>query len=136
MSTTATVINLGYATVIGAFGIALIRISTRRRPSEAERAAAASKRVGLRVWDLATEKWVDLPYGVKPAPGQVTSREITNGDPLELLYRSPAYDRAAAAIDEGLSRLFEELGPPPTVEEGLAELRAAIRDEQQKGDPA
>lgn len=33
-----------------------------------------------------------------------------------------------------LAGLFEELGPPPTTAEGLAQLRQAVRDEQQKGD--
>lgn len=35
-------------------------------------------------------------------------------DELELLYSLPAYGEAAAAVEEGLTRLFEELGPPPS----------------------
>lgn len=109
----------------------------KRRPSERARIIAAARaRTGLTVWDTTTHRWVHLPPGVQPGPGQMTNRDIEEADQLELLWLSPAYDEAAAAVDEGLSRLFEELGPPPTAEEGLAELRQAIRDEQQKGDPA
>jgi len=32
-----------------------------------------------------------------------------------------------------ISHLFEGLGPPPSRAAGLAQLRAAVRDEQQKG---
>lgn len=38
-------------------------------------------------------------------------------DALELLWDMPAYDRAAAAISEGLANLFEQLGPPPANED-------------------
>lgn len=64
------------------------------------------------VWDAAAEKWVDIPPGAVPGPGQMTVREITEADPLELLYRAPAYD---AALDAGCDRLWD-----------------AVRDEQTK----
>jgi hypothetical protein len=39
---------------------------------------------------------------------------------MELSYRAPAYgEKEAAALDAGLTQLFEELGPP-----------SAVRDEQ------
>lgn len=56
---------------------------------------------------------------------------LADQDACELLWSMPAYDRAA--IDEGLSNLFEQLGPPPacdpTLEAGLGRLRDAARDE-------
>lgn len=62
-----------------------------------------------------------------------TAREV---DELELLYSLPDYDRASAAIDEGLSHLFEQLGPPPACDPawaaGMERLWNAIRDEQHK----
>ena len=130
MNAAATVINLAYVTVLLLAGVALVRLC--RRPSEAERVDAARKRVGLRVWDMAAEEWVALPPGVGPGPGQLTAREVTDADPLELLYLAPAYDRSSAAIDEGLSNLFEALGPPPAYDPawaaGLERLWDAVRD--------
>lgn len=86
------------------------RLHRSRRPSEAQRVAAARRRVGLTVWDFAAEKWIDLPPGVKPGPRQMTARDVDAADPLELLWLSNAYDP------------------------GIDRLRQAIRDEQQKGD--
>jgi hypothetical protein len=77
--------------------------STRQRLVREARACT-------RVWDAAAERWVDLPPGSVPGPGQMTAREITDADPLELLWLAPAYD---AALDAGCDR-----------------LRQAIRDEQ------
>lgn len=63
------------------------------------------------------------------------AREV---DDLELLFSLPDYDRAAASVDDGLTDLFEQLGPPPAYdpawEPGLERLWDAIRDEQQKGE--
>ncbi|MEU8756266.1 hypothetical protein AB0C88_37840 [Streptomyces chartreusis] len=59
-----------------------------------------------------------------------SAREI---DELELLYSLPAYDEAATAINDGLTQLFEELGPPPSpdpMEAGRDRLRDAIRNDQ------
>lgn len=62
------------------------------------------------------------------------AREV---DDLELLYSLPDYDRAAAVIDEGLSGLFEELGPPPAHdpawEAGKERLWDAVLDQQDEG---
>ena len=52
-------------------------------------------------------------------------------DALEIQFAQPAYDRAAAAVDEGLAQLFEQLGPPPhdpALDEGCERLWDAIRD--------
>jgi len=63
------------------------------------------------------------------------AREV---DDLELIYALPAYDRAAIAVDEGLTRLFEELGPPPgpdPMDDGCERLRDAIRDHREGEQP-
>lgn len=112
-----TVIDLAYAALFFVVGCVLFRPRHKRRtrrPSETL-LAAAGRPVG-RVWDFSTEKWVDLPSGTKPGPGQMTSRQIEKTDPLELLYLAPAYDAELAA--------------------GCDRLRAAIRDEQEKGEQA
>lgn len=52
-------------------------------------------------------------------------------DALEIQFAQPAYDRAAAAVDQGLTQLFEQMGPPshdPAPDEGCERLRDAIRD--------
>ncbi|WP_405960759.1 hypothetical protein OG235_27730 [Streptomyces sp. NBC_00024] len=86
--------------------VVFYRLHHTRRPSEAQRVAAARRRVGLTVWDFAAEKWIELAPGVKPGDRQMTARDIDEADPLELLYLSNAYDP------------------------GIARLRQAIRDEQ------
>lgn len=129
-----TVINLSYAGAAFAAGIGLLWLSCPRRPSEAERTTAARVRVGFTVWDFDAEEWVELPPGVEPGPAQMTARDIAKADELELLYLSRAYDRASAAIDEGLTRLFEQLGPPPACDPawdaGMERLWDAVRDQQ------
>lgn len=99
-----TVINIGYAAVIGGLGVALIRISCRPRPTAAQRVAAARVRVGFTVWDFDAEEWVELSPGVEPGPGQMTARDIAKADELELLYLSRAYD---PAWDAGRERLWD-----------------------------
>jgi len=63
------------------------------------------------------------------------AREV---DDLELLYSLPDYDRATAAVDDGLTQIFEQLGPPPAydpeLDAGCERLWDAIRDDQTKGD--
>jgi hypothetical protein len=51
--------------------------------------------------------------GTGPGADERPGSDAVVQDELELLWDLPAYDPAAAAIDEGLTRLFEELGPPP-----------------------
>lgn len=82
-----------------------------------------------RVWDFEEEEWVDPP--AEPGPKQMTPQQIADADDLELLYLSRAYDRAAAALDEGMERIFGQLGPPPAdpaLEAGLERLYDAVRD--------
>ncbi|WP_319052636.1 hypothetical protein [Streptomyces europaeiscabiei] len=93
----------------GVLAAVLFSRHARRRPSEAQRAAVARRRVGLTVWDFAAEEWIELAPGVQPGGGQMTARDIDAADPLELLYLSNAYDP------------------------GIDRLRQAIRDEQQNG---
>lgn len=93
-------IFLGCWLGLGILAAAAFSRYKRRRPSEA----------CVAVWDFAAEKWIDLPPGVKPGPGQMTARDVAEADPLELLYLSNAYDP------------------------GIDRLRQAIRDEQQNGD--
>ncbi|MGW3144887.1 hypothetical protein ACWDG1_09435 [Streptomyces sp. NPDC001177] len=105
----STVINIAYAVVILAFGIALMRISvTLRRPSEEERAAEAAARAGLDEHDVGP-------------------------DALRLL---GDLDDHLDQYFARLSHLFEELGPPPACDPawdaGLERLWDAVRDEQQK----
>ena len=87
-----------------------------------------------------------MTESVAPVPTR-TIRDTEPGidlglqDECELLYAQRAYDHATATVHEGLSRLFEQLGPPPSDEAaydeaGFDRLRAAIRDEQQKGETA
>jgi hypothetical protein len=84
------------------------------------RASRAEELGELTVWDFAAERWVHLPPGGKPGPGQMTRRQIERTPGMELSYRAPAYgEKEAAALDAGLTQLFEELGPP-----------SAVRDEQ------
>jgi hypothetical protein len=117
----------------------------RRKPSERARIiAAAHARTGLTVWDTTTHRWVHLPPGVQPGPGQMTNRDIEEADQLELLWLSPAYDagrerlkkrinsepHVAAAFD----RIADDGELAPDLADFANRLRKEIRDEQQKGD--
>lgn len=104
-----TLINIAIAVVLVASGITLIRLDFQPRPSLKERIAAARARVG------------------RGAP----ERQYDGPDSLRLMQDLDTH------LDEyfaELSHLFEELGPPPTSAEGLAQLKRAIRDEHTKGD--
>ncbi len=99
---------VAYGATIALGTVAWARIARNlRRPSEAERVAAADMRVGFLVWDFTTEQWMRLTPGTQPGPGQMTARQIEEADPLELLYLARAYDpypdtgeaRLQAAID-------------------------------------
>lgn len=76
---------------------------------------------GLDVWDDHANRWITLPPGVKPGPGQYTDREVVSLDQLELAWDAPAYGETTVdpAWDAGCERLWD-----------------AIRDERQKGDQA
>lgn len=126
---TDTAIQLTYVVGGLAAGITLLWVFTRRRTAEP-----------VTVWDFEAEEWIELPPGVQPGSRQMTAWDLAEADELELLYLARAYDRAAAAIDEGMTQLFEELGPPPAFdpawEAGRERLWDAVRDNQNqhKGD--
>ena len=49
-----------------------------------------------RVWDEAEGRWVRLPYGAKPGPGQLTEAEVDSLDRFQLalddLVTGPQWD--------------------------------------------
>lgn len=49
---------------------------------------------GLTVWDDRANRWLTLPPGVKPGPGQYTDREVASLDELTVAWDAPAYDPA------------------------------------------
>lgn len=110
MNATAMVVGIAAVLTVPGFGFVAVRAyaTRRRRPPLAERVAAADRRVGLSVWDSPAQKWVHLPPGTEPGPGQLTSRALEEAGQLELLYAAPAYgedpdtgcDRLRAAIDD------------------------------------
>lgn len=91
---------------LGVLAIGLCRVSGR---------ASRDEELGeLTVWDFTAERWVHLPPGAEPGPGQMTRRQIERTPGMELSYRAPGYgEKELAALDAGLTQLFEELGPPP-----------------------
>jgi hypothetical protein len=68
------------------------------------------------VWDTELGRWVRLPYGTKPAPGQLTESEVAARDRCQLLISELDADPLNPKWDAGCERLWD-----------------AIRDEQ-KGD--
>lgn len=99
-----TAINVTYAAVILLAGIALVRLSTRRRPSASARVAAACASVA------------------RPA------EDYVGPDSLRLLQDLDAH------LDQHftqLAGLYERVGPPTfDLDAGCDRLRQAIRDEQ------
>jgi hypothetical protein len=71
-----------------------------------------------RVWDTELGRWVRLPYGTKPGPGQLTEAEVDARDRCQLLISELDADPFDPRWDAGCERLWD-----------------AIRDEQ-KGDQA
>lgn len=77
---------------------------------------------------------------VPAAPDNEEGTRLDWADECALIYSMPDYERDAAAVEDGLSRLFEQLGPPPAYdpawEPGLERLWDAVRDEHdhQRGD--
>lgn len=71
-----------------------------------------------RVWDTELGRWVRLPYGTKPGPGQLTEAEVDARDRCQLLISELDADPLNPKWDAGCERLWD-----------------AIRDEQNhKGD--
>lgn len=103
-----------------------IRAAARREESRKERF------IREHCWPSA------LP--VPCAPDNEAGVNLGDHDECELILSLPEFGLAAAAIDEGLDRLFERLGPPPADDPvwdaGCERLWDAIRDERQKGDQA
>lgn len=64
---------------------------------------------GLDVWDDHTQRWITLPPGVQPGPGQYTDREVVSLDQLELAWGAPAYGETTVdpAWAAGLERLWD-----------------------------
>lgn len=71
-----------------------------------------------RVWDEGLGRWVRLPYGTKPGPGQLAEAEVEVRDRCQLLISELNADPYDPKWDAGCERLWD-----------------AIRDEQ-KGDQA
>jgi len=77
--------------------------------SERDRFIREACTPGLDVWDDNVRRWITLPPGVKPGPGQYTDREVTSLDRLELAWDAPAYGETAVdpAWAAGLERLWD-----------------------------
>lgn len=93
-----------------------------REESQQDRFIREACTPGLTVWDdnADVHRWITLPPGVKPGPGQYTDREVASLDQLELAWDAPAY--GDTAVD-------------PAWAAGLERLWDAVRDHQ-KGDQA
>lgn len=57
-----------------------------------------------RVWDEATERWVRLPYGAKPGPGQLTEAEVDALDRFQIALDDPV---TGPQWEAGRERLFD-----------------------------
>lgn len=81
----------------------------RREESAQDRFIREACTPGLEVWDDNTLRWVTLPPGVRPGPGQHTDREVVALDQLELAWDAPAYVRPVVdpARAAGLERLWD-----------------------------
>jgi hypothetical protein len=81
----------------------------QRAESERDRFIREACTPGLDVWDDNLNRWITLPPGVKPGPGQYTDREVVSLDRLELAWDAPAYGETAAdpAWAAGLERLWD-----------------------------
>ena len=71
---------------------------------------------GLDVWDDHANRWITLPPGVKPGPGQYTDREVVSLDRLTIAWDEPAFDPAS----------------DPQWAAGRARLLDAIRDHRNR----
>jgi hypothetical protein len=87
----------------------------RRHESVRDRFIREACTPGIDVWDDNVHRWITLPPGVKPGPGQYTDREVVSLDRLELAWDAPAYGETV--VD-------------PAWAAGLERLRDAVRDHQ------
>ena len=76
-------------------GFALCRISAS--------SAAVDESRG-RVWDERLGRWVRLPYGTKPGPGQLTEAEVKARDRIQIALNELATDPEFTA---GRERMFD-----------------------------
>jgi len=81
----------------------------RREESVRDRFIREACTPGLDVWDDHAHRWITLPPGVKPGPGQYTDREVVSLDRLELAWDAPAYGETSVdpAWAAGLERLWD-----------------------------
>lgn len=112
MSTlTAALIVVGVVTA----GLLLLALSLCRVSA----GSAAVDESRSRVWDTELGRWVRLPYGTKPGPGQLTEAEVDARDRYQLLIGELDADPLNPKWNAGWARLLDD-----------------IRDERQKGDQA
>lgn len=65
---------------------------------------------GLEVWDDRLNRWITLPPGVRPGPGQHTDREVASLDELTLAWDADPFDPAAdPQWAAGRERLFDAI---------------------------
>ena len=88
----------------------------QRHGSQQDRFIREACTPGIDVWDDHANRWITLPPGVKPGPGQYTDREVTSLDQLTLAWDEPAYDPAS----------------DPQWAAGRARLLDAIRDHRNR----
>ena len=100
-------------TVVGVLAIGLpaawwqIRAAAREE-SRKEQFVREACTPGLDVWDDHANRWITLPPGAKPGPGQYTDREVVSLDQLTLAWDEPAFDPATdPQWAAGRARLFD-----------------------------
>jgi hypothetical protein len=79
MSATAIGINLAIAALLvfaALLTLGLCRAAGRPYP--------AKETHGQRVWDETANRWITLPYGVQPGPGQLTEAEVNTLDGFQI----------------------------------------------------
>lgn len=89
-------VNIAFAAVLAATAVAMLRVCWKPRPAESRQARFIREECAPRVtvWDDHANRWITLPPGVKPGPGQYTDREVVSLDELTLAWDEPAYDPA------------------------------------------
>lgn len=82
----------------------------RREESLRDQILRAGQPPAQRVWDDDAQRWVDLPAGVRPGPGQFTAAEVAAFDDLVLAWDAPAFDPATdPQWAAGRARLLNDL---------------------------
>lgn len=93
---TETAVNIAFAAVLAAVAVVMVRLCWKPRPAESRRDRFIREECapGLAVWDDNVHRWITLPPGVQPGPGQYTNREVASLDELTLAWDKPAFDPA------------------------------------------